>query len=688
MLRFQMSASVLAAVAAVGLVGGSPLSAAEYVVDQRNPAASDEGPGSAAKPFKTISKAVAALQPGDRVLIKAGVYRENVVVKAAGTAEKPIVIEGAPGERAVISGGEELKGWKKVTKEEARGNPNWEHIYVVELDKAPSGLFQNGQAFLASRWPNFERLPAEGGTKDTVIDAKNLTQPAGQWEGGTLAVRVDRIGSYFRGPITKYDAQKHELTATVQKPRTGDIVPEKDTYWIEAAVAAIAEPGEYALDARATPVKVYIWPQKEASPDQQPVETRRRGTFCVTWGPEAAYLTFRNLEVCYSTGSGFGADEKTAKGAHDITIDYCVGHHNVRGGCALDGQRKVTIRRSLFCRNNFGVVTGRSKDVTVEETYLLGNDEDGLVFSWGSQDVRFLRGVSEDHWYDAHPDNFQIYRDVTNLTIDSCLFFNGGQGFMLEEANDARITNNMIVGTRIKGVILGGNQTVTNFQFEHNTLAFTGLQPVSSNGPKLVLKNNVILPGADRQQVGVRNATSVVDYNLFYKPALTREDKWGAPNTNSKYDAPKFRCAPPSLKSYIIQQWGAGAKEKLAKNTPGRFFLDEKPVTDHFAVGDWVEVNYDGVPRKVTEVTADSVAFDPPIRRVHHWWSDTIVNWRSRKDFAWDLRLADGSPGKGMAEGGKDAGANLDVQAYLTGDFNGDGKRDVPPLPENYDRRR
>ena len=299
-----------------------------------------------------------------------------------------------------------------------------------------------------------------------------------------------------------------------------------------------------------------------------------------------------------------------------------------------------------------------------------------------------LRSTIADHWWTSHPDNFQVYRDVTNLTIDSCLFLDGGQGFMLAEANGARISNNMMVGTHIKGLI--GNRDVSDYVMEHNTIAFTGLGPVSFGGPRAVFKDNLVLPGADRQQAGIRHKTAVADYNLFYKLAGGDGDSGlGQPNTHSKYEAPKLRSAPPEMRSFIIMRWGEAAKAILAKNTPGKFYLqNDMPATDHFKVGDWVEVNYDGVPRKVTEATADYVAFDPPIRKLHHWWSDVIVNWKDRKDFAWDLRLADGSPGKGMASDGKDVGSSIDMTAYLKGDFDGDGKRDVPELPENYDRRR
>ena len=81
-------------------------------------------------------------------------------------------------------------------------------------------------------------------------------------------------------------------------------------------------------------------------------------------------------------------------------------------------------------------------------------------------------------------------------------------------------------------------------------------------------------------------------------------------------------------------------------------------------------------------MTDDSVAFAPPLEKLHHIAWDVIVNWKDKTEFKWDLRLADDSPGKGMGDKGQDVGSNIDIQAYMRGDFDGDGKRDLPELPK------
>jgi parallel beta-helix repeat protein len=88
-----------------------PTQAGEFIVNQRDPAASDRNPGSRTKPMKTISAAVSKVHAGDRVIIHAGEYRETVIVTASGTNEAPIVIEAAPGETVIIKGSDVISGW-------------------------------------------------------------------------------------------------------------------------------------------------------------------------------------------------------------------------------------------------------------------------------------------------------------------------------------------------------------------------------------------------------------------------------------------------------------------------------------------------------------------------------------------------------------------------------------------------
>ncbi len=77
-------------------------------VDARGGPADDSGPGTRQRPWRTLSRIAAAqeprLQPGDTVLVRGGVYREQVNLGRGGTADRPLTIRAYPGEKPTIDG--------------------------------------------------------------------------------------------------------------------------------------------------------------------------------------------------------------------------------------------------------------------------------------------------------------------------------------------------------------------------------------------------------------------------------------------------------------------------------------------------------------------------------------------------------------------------------------------------------
>ena len=88
----------------------------EFFVDGPSAAASDDNPGSADKPFKTINRGLKELKPGDTLTVRAGTYREGVRIKVIASAEHPVVVRAAAGQTVVIKGSELVKGWVECTK--------------------------------------------------------------------------------------------------------------------------------------------------------------------------------------------------------------------------------------------------------------------------------------------------------------------------------------------------------------------------------------------------------------------------------------------------------------------------------------------------------------------------------------------------------------------------------------------
>jgi len=79
-----------------------------------SPAGNDSGAGTAVKPLRSITKAVAKALPGDHILVMDGVYRESVLFTHGGSAENNrITLQAINPQKVVIKGSERKLNWVK-----------------------------------------------------------------------------------------------------------------------------------------------------------------------------------------------------------------------------------------------------------------------------------------------------------------------------------------------------------------------------------------------------------------------------------------------------------------------------------------------------------------------------------------------------------------------------------------------
>jgi hypothetical protein len=136
---------------------------------------------------------------------------------------------------------------------------------------------------------------------------------------------------------------------------------------------------------------------------------------------------------------------------------------------------------------------------------------------------------------------------------------------------------------------------------------------------------------------------------------------------HSVYAPPRFRSAPVA--------YGVVDHRRLTECT--RSTLHLRKGSGPVAKGDTVELDFDGVPRTVTAAEGRTITVDPPLP-ARPTKGCLVCNWGEQKDIRLDLRLAGDSPGARLAADGGPVGSRIDIAAYLRGDFDGDGTRDVP----------
>lgn len=168
------------------------------------PTGDDAGPGTIAKPYRTIQHAVDALQPGDTCYLRGGTYRETVTLPRSGTADQPIRISGYPGERVVLDGTDPIPG------------PWAPYQGKILKTKSPFGfqqLFVNKQMMLEARWPNttFDKLLTRDGwattgpkSKYQEIQDPTLAQTGIDWNGAQAMLNVAHQFWSWSRPVLDY----------------------------------------------------------------------------------------------------------------------------------------------------------------------------------------------------------------------------------------------------------------------------------------------------------------------------------------------------------------------------------------------------------------------------------------------------------------------------------------------------
>jgi len=661
-----------------GLVSG------DYVVDQSHPQASDDGHGTAEKPFKTISQAAKSVKAGDTVIIKAGTYRESVRVRRAGEKGKLITFKAAEGQRVVVTAADRLTGWKKCTKEDAQGNPNYDKILKVELDWTPTALYEGTKKMVVAREPNagwWQPTAVEG--RNVFADSAHLTQKdKDAWTGWTVVALYQAGGGMTRHTDFTFDPATHRITLakpwSSYTPPTG-IDAKRDRYFMENHISTLDGPGQWVFVPAGSGARVFAWPAKLTAKGEPMIEAPRRNFVFEFQGQP--FLVFDGLEVCFSTNHGFSTGNT---GPHtDVTIQNCYIRHNAGYGIELRGPQRALIRRNIVHRNTVGIVMGGSVDSRVEENDIGWNSGDGLDAPVGTRNLRIARNYIHDHFLWGHPDNIQFWTDCEGIVIQDNVLWNAGQTMMSEGMRNTRVIGNLICGSHAVALICGGD----GWEIRNNTVCATGLQPTGFNGKGFTVKNNIIVPLHAGPVYGIQDPeTFKADHNLLWLApdlagTLVVLGRWkdsagtlAAIREKMKQEAhglvadPQFVNAP---KFYITTFY-----QRVAECTTTKFYTWGK-FGGNIAVGDHVELHFDGVARKVTEVGEDWFVVDTPLPAAPEAVL-SVANWGKQRDFKWDLRLKPTSPARNAGDDGKDLGSTLDLHAFMKGDFNGDGQRDLP----------
>jgi len=253
-----------------------------------SPSGSDDHPGTAEKPFHTISRAAAKARPGDTVQIMGGIYRESVVLKTAGTAEQPVRFIGetsADGSPAVL-----LDGTEPINTTWTSTKVNGHAAYWTPLDTPIQQLFLNGVMMTEARWPDqpFSHIwdrttwaKSEKGSQQDRMVCATLAETGVDWTGAWATLNVGQqfqtwsriVTAHEKGsPSFSYDLAKRPNNDVSDGPTWWD-----DNFYLRGKIEALTAPAEWFHDAQRS--RLYFIPpsNRAPSPGEVTIKTRIYG---------------------------------------------------------------------------------------------------------------------------------------------------------------------------------------------------------------------------------------------------------------------------------------------------------------------------------------------------------------------------------------------------------------------------
>lgn len=323
--------------------------ARDYVVNGQHPQASDENSGTEERPFKTISKAAQLARAGDTVIVKAGVYREDVRLSHSGTPQAPITFVADPMGAVIITGADEITGWEKMPGQVPVYRVSWPHQFVI--NRREDGTPIEHHPGDASLWGRAEQVIVDG---KQLLPTSNLNELAKAWKKHREAIKNGQQSPVLQSPL----------------PNLGG--PFAGMFAVDTAKKAL-----------------YIWLTDDSDPNEHSVEAATRGLiFGVNpWANPSGieYVHVRGFIFRY--GATF--PQRAAvwlHGQHNL-MEYCIIEEMSGGGVSVSGiMRRCVVRR---CGHTGGGATG--SDFLNEKSLWDGNSWKPISRRWDAGGFKMAR---------------------------------------------------------------------------------------------------------------------------------------------------------------------------------------------------------------------------------------------------------------------------------------------------------
>lgn len=502
----------------LGLLYGlsTPALARTIVVNNRSPQAGNGNPGTEERPLLSIQAGAELAQPGDTILVKAGIYREAVKPPRGGTEGAPITYRAEPGEEVSIRGSEPVTNWV------AQGAGVWK----VEL---PDSFFKGFNPFtvhVSGAW-----LGGSKPIKTVIVQGrKPATDKYLPYHLGDLYFNNE---AYFE----KFSRQDVEQTNQSWYCENG---AGKTRLWANFA-GADPNASLTEVNARATA----IFPEKSGlkyivldgfdvrhtASQWSDIYSLEEGAIGMKYGYR---WTVQNCRISYSRNNGISmgvSDEvifpfDLAKGGDNIPPYGTFGFHLIRNnrisrcgqcgiygcygavGSIIEGNEitETVYRKEWRGANQADIKILFPIDVIIRNNRFYGPDGSGIGIwlDWGSQNARVTGNIIADRKHALFTEvSFGPTLFDNNVVIDSGI----------RDWSDGNIyAHNLFVRTPLEQNVSGGRNFVPYYKPHTTEVAGRG-------GTTLRFKkwyNNIFIGGAKRPDGDGYTAT----HNIYLDDAV------------------------------------------------------------------------------------------------------------------------------------------------------------------------
>jgi len=394
-------------------------------VDISHPKANDNNPGTEALPLKslkTIAKRVKeSVQQGDgiRVVVKAGVYRENVRLANIGDRKKPdvpVIIEAEKTGTVIISGSETLTDWEDA------GNGLYTHPWPYKWSKIKIAHYESWAKWIqvAPILHRKEMILVNGKLLRQVLDKKNLK------EGCFYAAEEEEKIYIF--PSSDTDVNKSRIEVGKRGKNALFSVGNCHNFVIRGFIV------EHSIDAG-----LAIGSSSNIMVSDNVCRWNNR-----TGGPTAntcQNMTFLRNKSLHNGYSGMPAGNIRNFLVEENETSY----NNWRGdwakfyGWDVNGMKQLEIRGAIY-RNNRSI----------------GNKTGGFWFDYDNRDILVEGGVY------AFNKQYGLHLEINAGPIvfrNNIFAFNGNYGILADHSEQIQLYNNIFYNNSPAQILVTGGES-------------------------------------------------------------------------------------------------------------------------------------------------------------------------------------------------------------------------------------